>query len=296
MKVLVVEDDETVRGFLLDVVAMEGHEGIGAVDGREGLDVCRKNEPHVIITDIEMPELNGLEMLEKIRRFDNESIGIIVTGHGNEEYAIQALRLGAHNYLKKPVRHTELISLLRKYDSVIRTRTIAAAVPGITVNHACTMKFDNCLETVDKVVDYLVSQAGEHLSRKSRLSVHLALLELLVNSMEHGNLEITFEEKARALENNTLQALRDQRRNDPNLSSRKVTVEFKSDDTGCEWVIADEGRGFDWRTVPNPLERGNLMSHNGRGIAISRRHFDEFEYVGSGNVVRAKKYPDGGSG
>jgi len=293
MKVLVVEDDESVRHFLNDVAVMEGHEATMAENGLAGLSACKQFEPDLIISDIEMPRMNGLEMLEKIRRFDNESIVVMITGHGSEDYAIQALRLGAHNYLKKPVHHGELTGLLKKYQSVVANRTIVGAVPGKTIRREFTMQFDNNLDAADKIVDHLVLQAADRLSRKDRLGIHLGLLELLANAMEHGNLKITYDEKARALENNTLQELRDQRSSDPSLSNRRVTVDFKSDETGCQWIISDEGEGFDWKSVPDPLNPVHMTSHNGRGIIISRRHFDEFEYIGKGNVVRVKKYANG---
>jgi YesN/AraC family two-component response regulator len=293
MKVLIVEDDQAVRRYLCEVAATEGHEVASAGNGREGVTRCKEHEPDLIISDIEMPELNGLDMLERIRRFDNESIAVMITGHGSEEYAIKAIQRGAHNYLKKPISYTELAELLQKYQSVVKNRTAFGQIPGRTIRREFTMVFENCLETVDKVVDHLVGQAADRLGRNDRLGIHLGLLELLVNSMEHGNLEITYEEKAKALSQSGLQKLRDQRRNNLQLASRRVTVDFKSDETGCEWTISDEGKGFDWKSVPNPLAGNNLISHNGRGIVISRRHFDEFEYIGAGNVVRAKKYANG---
>jgi DNA-binding response OmpR family regulator len=289
MKVLVVEDEEGVRGLLGEVIALDGHQIRMAENGRQGIDICKEFEPDLIVSDIEMPVMNGLEMVERIRRFDTESIVVIITGHGSEEYAVQALRLGAHNYLKKPIQIADLRALMKKYQSVVANRTIAGSVPGTTVRREFTMKFENCLEMVDKVVDHLVIQAADRLSRKNRLGIHLGLLELLVNAMEHGNLEITYEEKSKALEGNGLQSLRNERRAIHALANRRVTVDFRSDDTGCEWRISDEGKGFDWRMVPDPLDPGNATSHNGRGIAISRRHFDEFEYLGNGNVVRVKK-------
>ncbi|MBD3390817.1 MAG: response regulator [Chitinivibrionales bacterium] len=295
MKVLIVEDDESVRRFLSDVIAMEGYDIRTADNGSTGVQAYREFEPDLIVSDIEMPVMDGLAMLEKIRRFDTESIVVMITGHGSEEYAVKALRLGAHNYLKKPIHHTALVELLNKYRSVVANRTATGSLPGRTVRREFTMEFKNCLEDVDKVVDHLVHQASDRLSRRDRLGLHLGLLELLVNSMEHGNLEISYEEKSRAIEKGLLQELRDQRRANEALANRCVKVDFRSDQTGCEWIIADEGAGFDWKSVPDPLHPTNLTSHNGRGIVISRRHFDEFEYIGKGNIVRVKKRTNGGA-
>ena len=61
------------------------------------------------------------------------------------------------------------------------------------------------------------------------------------------------------------------------------------DQHGCEWVIIDEGDGFDWKSLPNPLNPENLAQPSGRGIFLARMQFDEVEFLGKGNRVRARK-------
>ena len=74
---------------------------------------------------------------------------------------------------------------------------------------------------------------------------------------------------------------------DPN--GIKVTVDFTMDAEACEWVISDEGDGFDWRSVQNPIEDEDLFKAHGRGIFLARFQFDELEYLGNGNTVRVNK-------
>jgi len=76
---------------------------------------------------------------------------------------------------------------------------------------------------------------------------------------------------------------------DPNLAARRVQVEFTMDKDSCTWTISDEGNGFDWKNLPNPLSPENLDNPNGRGIFLARLHIDEVEFQGKGNKVRVMK-------
>ena len=73
-------------------------------------------------------------------------------------------------------------------------------------------------------------------------------------------------------------------------AARRVTVEFQFNGTFFEWLISDEGEGFDWNAIPNPLEENRILNSCGRGIFLSRLIFDEMEYQGKGNAVRIRKY------
>lgn len=115
MKVLIVEDDAPSRSFMKDTVESQGFETYVAEDGLIGLEAFKKYKPHLVLSDIRMPELNGLQLLEEIRKINPTVIVVMVTAFGCEEYAIKAMELRANNYLKKPVRHNELIPLLKKY-------------------------------------------------------------------------------------------------------------------------------------------------------------------------------------
>lgn len=289
MKVLIVEDNSDVAHFLVDLVSTEHHDTRLAVDGAHGLAIYREYTPDLVITDIEMPTMTGLELLEAIRADDANTIVVIITAHGSEDYAIRALRLGAANYLKKPVHPGELLQLIRKYQSVVANRTMGPTFPGRTVRREFTMRFETRVQSAHRIADYLVVEAAEALREEERLAVHLGLLELLVNAMEHGNLRITGTEKAAAFQSDTLYDLYQERQADPVLGKRGVTVDFKFDRNGCEWTIADEGEGFDWHAHGDTVNSANLMALTGRGIAVARLQFDELHYLGEGNVVRARK-------
>jgi len=287
VKVLIVEDDPASRKYLKDTVEAEGHEVKTAENGQTGLNIFKQFKPDLVLSDIQMPVVDGLELLEAIRLQNSDSIVVIMTAFGSEEYAMQAMRLGANNYLKKPTRHAELLPILKKYGSLIEARTYENEVLGMIVEKNYTMKFDNRFEIIPNIVDRLVLETGGILPKDKRFGVGLGLLELLTNAVEHGNLEIGYEEKSAALETDTLESLYKQRQADPLFAQRKVTVAFKMDGKSCEWLITDKGKGFDWKTVMDLFDESKLLEAHGRGIFITKFYFDELIFNDAGNAVRA---------
>lgn len=292
MKVLVVDDSLLFMKFVSTVVKREGHEVLEAENGVEGYELFEKFEPDLIFTDIQMPKLNGLELLKKVRKRSADTIVVVITAFDSENYVVDALRLGAQNYLRKPFPIEDLTGILHKYAEVVANRTLEREIMGMIHERQIKMKIDNRIDLTPNIAVFLLRETADTISRADWLGVQLGLTELLMNAIEHGNLGISFEEKRKAFSSSPegLKQLYEERLSDPVIAGRLVTVDFKLDETGCEWVITDSGQGFDWTTIPNPLEKEEMERPLGRGIFISRFQFDEMEYIGSGNTVRVKKY------
>lgn len=291
MKVLIVEDDSASRAYMKDSVESQGHQTRVAEDGLKGLEVFQEFKPKLVITDIQMPGMNGLELLKNIRAISQETLVVVITAYGSEEYAIEALRLGANNYLKKPIRLNGLVQMLEKYSLMfdrepITGKEIEKGKPGEKI----TLQLENNLHSIAEVVDDLLVKAKNFLDSGDLIDVRTGLYELFYNAMEHGNLEISAQEKLDALNSdlNAWDLLFKERLADGELAKRKLTVEFKVEGNICEWVISDEGKGFDWKTI---LQRFGLMDFNNetKGIYICEFCFDSLEYIGNGNVVKACK-------
>jgi PAS domain S-box-containing protein len=112
--VLVVDDDEATLGLMRDLLEINGYTVAAASGGAEGIDLFRSLHPHVVITDIRMPHVDGLEVLRTLRRADDTVAVILVTGHGDLEHAIKALRTGAYDFLQKPINADILLSTVRQ--------------------------------------------------------------------------------------------------------------------------------------------------------------------------------------
>lgn len=289
IKVLIVEDDSFSLKYFETLISIEGYDCRIAENGKIGLEVFKEFKPDIVLSDIQMPEMDGLEMLAAIRRLHTDAIVIMATAFNSEEYAIKALKLGANDYLKKPVTPDSLKRLFTKYSRIIRNRNLKSDVLFSFTRKEFTLKIESKIEIVHVVADMLKRETSAIFDESERVGIELGLAELITNAIEHGNLEISFAEKSRAMEKNQLEKLFEEREENAKLGSRKVTIDFKQNENSCEWLITDEGEGFDWKAVPNPLESQGLEELHGRGIFISRFQFDEMEYLGNGNIVRLKK-------
>ncbi|MFN8259028.1 MAG: response regulator [Bacteroidales bacterium] len=290
MKILVVEDDFGSREFLMSLIKLEGYDVRQAVNGEEGLQVYKEYSPNLIICDIQMPKMDGLEMLSRLRDEKQDVIFIITTAFGSEDYAIEALRLGANNYLKKPIDKKSLIGLIKKYQAIIESHLLAQKAEGRVIEKILKTEFDTDFSHIPAIVSQLMSEITLKFNDTDKTNIELGLDELIANSIEHGNLEISFEDKVLASDSNKMLELYSQRMKIPEIAQRKIIVEFVQKSNYCEWIITDQGNGFDWKAIPDPTQGAQLMELNGRGIFITNFLFDELEYMGKGNIVRIKKY------
>jgi CheY-like chemotaxis protein len=291
MKVAIVEDDAGTRRYMEETIRSLGHEMRSAEDGISGLDLVRDWEPHLVFLDIQLPGLDGLDVLAAIRDEAIDTIVIVNTAYGTEDHAIRALRLRANDYLRKPVRHADLIPMLRKFEDIVAARLAPTALPEFVLTRHCEVAFGNRLEDVARVADYLANEAEMGRDRPLTLGITLGLVELLNNAVEHGNLGITGPEKTEAL-SSSQRSYRDlvtDRQADPARSVRQVRVALTSTRDHADWVITDEGEGFDWRSVVGNLDEPDPLALHGRGIFLASCYFDTVEYIGRGNVVRVRK-------
>ena len=119
--------------------------------------------------------------------------------------------------------------------------------------------------------------------------IRVGISEMLTNSMEHGNLGITSDEKFKATEEGTYYDLLSKRLQDPEVANKKtnVIIQYKSDTLTI--TIKDEGKGFDTTKLPDPTDAEHLLKLHGRGIFITKMYFNEIKYNDKGNEVTLVK-------
>jgi len=113
-RILVVDDEESIREFFEIMLKREGYEVLTASNGREGLEVLKKQQVDLVISDIQMPELSGMEFLVKVKEVDPEMVMIMITAFGSTETAVEAMKLGAYDYVQKPFKIDEVKIIIRQ--------------------------------------------------------------------------------------------------------------------------------------------------------------------------------------
>jgi DNA-binding response OmpR family regulator len=286
--IMLVEDEEINLRLMEGMLGHLGHRLILARNGREAIKKFNKFLPDIVILDILMPRISGIEVLKEIRSRNTGTIVIMVTASNKEEHAIESLRLGANNYLKKPVHYDDLVPLIHKYNSTIQKRSMEKLVLSKMVSRKFLMEIENDLQIIPKIAQYLANETSTLFDKDEIVSVNIALLELLVNAFEHGNLGISYADKSKAISEKRLDRLYEERLADPAYSRRKIIIDFTLEKDACEWIITDEGDGFQSEEYTT-LNEDNRENEHGRGIFISNFHLDELQYIGKGNKVRALK-------
>jgi PAS domain S-box-containing protein len=112
--ILAIDDDEVTLGILRELLELNGYDVLTAGEGRAGIGLFEKDRPNLVITDIRMPHVDGLEVLRRVRELDDTVPVILVTGFGDLENAIRALRRGAYDFLQKPINAEILLKIVRQ--------------------------------------------------------------------------------------------------------------------------------------------------------------------------------------
>jgi CheY-like chemotaxis protein/anti-sigma regulatory factor (Ser/Thr protein kinase) len=291
--VLVVDDsavDRTRAGGLLK--KDKSLSPIYAPNGREALAIIAEKSPDVVLTDLQMPEMDGLELVETIRR-DSPSLPVILmTAHGSEETAIRALRKGATNYVAKRNLAHELIAIVQGVLEIARADRGQQQILSCLTQTESRYEIDNNVANIPSLLDQL--EAGvtrmQLCDRTDWMRIAVALREALVNAIYHGNLELT----SQLLEEDEPQFahLLQLRPREAPYSSRRVYVTARETRTEVTYVIRDDGQGFDPTTLPDPTDPANLDRRSGRGLFLIRTFMDEVRHNDVGNEITLVKKRD----
>ena len=112
-KILIIDDEKSIRNTLKEILSYEGYEVTEAQDGIEGLKFVEKDKFDIILSDIKMPKMDGIEVLEKLQEISPETPVVMISGHGNIDTAVEAIRKGAYDYISKPLDLNRMLVTIR---------------------------------------------------------------------------------------------------------------------------------------------------------------------------------------
>ncbi len=131
-KILVIDDQRAIRTSLKDILELEGHELTLSENGLEGVETFRNGKFDIVITDIKMPEMDGMEVLAKIMELKPDTTVIMISGHGDIDTAVEAIKKGAYDFIEKPLDLNRLLITVKnatdKTDLVVETKALKKKV------------------------------------------------------------------------------------------------------------------------------------------------------------------------
>lgn len=102
-RILVIDDEKEVCDIFKKALTQEGYEIFTALDGVSGLEIVKDRKPDIVLLDLKMPKMDGIKVLQQIKKIDKNTVVIIITGYGSMDSARMAMRLGAFDYITKPI-------------------------------------------------------------------------------------------------------------------------------------------------------------------------------------------------
>lgn len=301
ISVLFVDDEEMIRMSFAERFEDQFQVDL-ATNGKEALDKLKGDHRYnVVVTDIRMPGMDGLEMIRHAREIDTDMGFIVVSGHGDTDDVIEALRLGARNFIRKPYSFAELERTIilesNRYRLIAEERSREEGErmteQFLVSVEALTFELPNQLDWVNPITFRLVAmmEAAGLCDDSSRFNIALGLMELISNAIEHGNLGIanTVKRDLKSQGEQIYMAEVERRGTLPEYAGRKVTVTASINSDSATIRIQDDGDGFDYDSLPDPTDPENLFLPSGRGILLARSFIDDVEFSGKGNVVTLKQ-------
>jgi CheY-like chemotaxis protein len=298
-KILVVDDsavDRHLAGNLLakslGFSAPEIATGMAvayAAGGREALHAIEQDPPDLVLTDLQMPEMSGLELVEEVRRRFPLVPVILMTAHGSEEIALAALGRGAASYVPKRRLAQDLL------ETVETVLALAAAERGHRRLQECLVRSEAhfLLGNDPGLIPPLLGHVRDNLTRMDFcdetgiIRVTMALHEALTHAIFQGNLEINPE--LREHDEGAYRRLVEERRWQPPYRDRQVQVIARELPSEVRYVVRDEGPGFDFSRTPDPTDPTDLETVTDRGVLLIWTFMDQVSNNERGDEITMVK-------
>lgn len=283
---LIVDDspvDRRLAGTVLE--KLEGASIRQAANGLSALDQLAIAQPDVVVTDIQMPDLDGLQLVLEVRRKFPRIPVVLMTARGSEDLAGQALEAGAAGYVPKRRLLQDLAPTVERVLSISYIDRQSSRVMHRLHQQESSFVVENELALLMSLATHLRDTVNTiwRCDPVQVLRIGMALEEALVNACLHGNLELDSE--LREADENLFQQLSRQRATQAPYADRRIFVDAQCTPTMFQCAIRDEGNGFDPSQLPDPFSAEALERTTGRGLTLIRSFMDEVQFNERGNEV-----------
>jgi len=284
--VLVVEDSPDQAALVGALLESAGHSAL-LVDGAEAaLELIAESRPDLVVTDLVMPGMDGLELVEAARSRYPDLPVILVTAFGSGEIAVEALKRGAANYVPKLRLSDDLLDTVNSVLALVR----ATREKNLLIEALVESRFRFVLPNEENLIAGLVEFLQERVSYRNPecdenvlMQVGIAVQEAIRNAMHHGNLEVSSElrHESSAMYNDKVQ----ERLQDDRYAGRRVFVDAVFEQGRLRCSVRDQGPGFDPSSVPDPTDPENLLKTSGRGMYLISMFMDSVEHDATGSEI-----------
>jgi CheY-like chemotaxis protein/anti-sigma regulatory factor (Ser/Thr protein kinase) len=288
--VLVVEDSATQRAQMQFLLEEAGYRVSVAANGQAGLDMVRSDNPSLVVTDLIMPEMDGLELVDAVKGQLPELPVVLTTAQGSEDIAAEALRRGAASYVPKRSVELDLVSTVQRLLALVSAARSDSELVKFLTSNDLSYQLTNDDALIPRVIGQLqeLLRQMEICGERELIQISTALDEALVNATIHGNLEVS--SKLREVDNGReYRRLAIERRQQTPYAQRSVFVSAQLSRARAVFIIRDEGPGFDPSKLPDPTDPANIEKPSGRGLLLINAFLDRVSHNEVGNEITLVK-------
>jgi CheY-like chemotaxis protein len=292
--ILVVDDEAIIRNVVRRKLEQSTpYRVLSADDGQPALELFKTEKVDLVISDLLMPHMNGIDLLRAMKQITPEIPVIIITGYGTLDDAIEAIKLGAEDFIKKPFDMNDVIVTIDKTFSKIEEQADQREIIRHIANESIQLTIPTDFDFLNKVINYIFShlKARWLVASENLHDVKICLYEALYNALEHGSLEINGDEKSRLLEDGqqVYRKFLTSRLADDRFRERVINVYLNISDAAMEVAIRDQGLGFDFSGQLDTVVSEESFKSCGRGLLLISSLMDEVSFSEGGREIRMKK-------
>ncbi|MCA9120618.1 MAG: response regulator [Planctomycetaceae bacterium] len=296
---ILIVDDSPVERLLVESILIRNpsYRVILAENGREAIQKIEMDRPNLVVTDLLMPEMDGLELVRHVRRQYPDLPVILMTAHGDETTAFESLEAGAASYVPKSRRAERLVETVDRVVSHSLAQRNRRRLGKCILEYNCRFWLENDLLLLRTFVDHVQEVMADQGfgDTVERIRTGEALEESLMNALYHGNLEIDEHELARVrseLDDHLLSRLVDERRQAAHIRERRILVIVHLTPTDVRFVVRDQGQGFSTKFVTSRTATDRFEQGGTRGLTLIESLMDEVSYNAHGNeMTMCKRLP-----
>jgi CheY-like chemotaxis protein len=289
--ILVVDDAEVERLLVEGVLSKNpAYRVKSAANGKDALKKIKRNPPDLVLTDLVMPEMDGVELVRAMRLRYPEIPIILMTAFGDEATAVEAFEAGAASYVPKARRAERLVETVTRVLEHAKAGQNRERLSRSMLEYHGRFALENDPALIRALVDQIEGRmAGIGFADAvERIRIGEAVEEALLNAMYHGNLEITRHEldAIRAeLDDALLHRMIRERCRDPRIGDRRILAVVHVTESDVRFVIRDEGCGFNRMFEAPEDTTGSFDSGRHRGFTLIRSLMDEVKFNEAGNEL-----------
>lgn len=294
MPIVLVVDDSPVDQQLVGGLLKRDFDWIVeyANDGEAALEMIADIFPDVVVTDLQMPKMNGIELCEKTRTNFPHVPVILTTGQGSEELAWQALNAGAASYVPKSALAESLTDTVDQILEYSQKNKCHKQLMDCATNCRNQFKLANDPHLIPPLLDFL--QDSLHtLKLGDETEVRqctVALEEAVCNALYHGNLEMEEQhvrQARHAFREGDIHDIVHARQSLDPYQSRSIYIAIDLSNTKAQFIVRDQGDGFDVQNViPKASDTDHLSELSKRGLTLIRNFMDEVTFNDTGSEIR----------